>query len=164
MKIDKNKILHLTVVVFLISMTMLSAVSCNEDTTAGGFPECFVGTYVNTESSGARSIWNLHKDGNFSGESSTQQELNFSSELGSWKKTGNREAKIVLFDFSFDSDGFVKNIARADINITFLDENCEETKGSFQLRFFENGEDPFDINTYNGEVIEDTFTGRKLIL
>lgn len=145
-------------------MIILSSVSCNEDTKAGEFPECFVGTYINTESSGAQSIWNLSKDGTFAGESSTHEELNFGSELGSWKKTGSREAKIVLFDFSYGSDGVVKNIARADISITFQGENCEQTEGSFQLRFFKNGEDPLDISTYNGDVIEDTFTGRKLVL
>lgn len=164
MEINKNNIINLTIVIFITSMMMLLLASCNENTTADEFPECFVGTYINSESSGAHSIWNLSKDGSFSGESSTQEKLNFGSELGSWKKTGNREAKIVLFDFSYDSNGLLKNIARADINVTFTGENCEETKGSYQLRFFENGEDPLDINTYKGEVIEDTFTGRKLVL
>lgn len=84
--------------------------------------------------------------------------------MGSWVRTGNREAKIVLLDFSFDSEGAEANIARADITISFNGENCEETEGSFELRFFEDDEDPFDITSDDGEVIEDTFTGRKLLL
>ena len=90
--------------------------------------------------------------------------FNFSGQLGSWVRTDNREAKIVLLDFSFDSEGAEANIARADITISFNGQNCEETEGSFELRFFEDYEDPFDITSDDGEVIEDTFTGRKLLL
>lgn len=149
---------------FFLFIFVLYSTSCNKNTEASDFPDCFVGTYLNEEGSGAESIWNLHKDGTFSAVSSTQQELNFSGELGSWEQTGEREAKIVLLDFSFDSEGLPINIARADIGITFKGENCEETEGSFELRFFESGEDPLDINTDEGEAIQDTFTGRKLIL
>lgn len=49
--------------------------SCNDPSEASDFPDCFVGTYINQENSGARSMWNLYKDGNFSGESSTQELL-----------------------------------------------------------------------------------------
>lgn len=164
-KTDKTISKHIYLsIIFTIVCAGLFAVSCNHESEASDFPDCFVGTYINEESSGAKSMWNLYKDGNFSGESSTQEVLNFSGQIGSWIKTGNREAHIVLIDFSFDEDGVEKNIARADIDITFIGDNCEETEGSFELRFFEDGEDPLDISTDDGEVIEDTFTGRKLLL
>lgn len=147
-----------------ILFTAALLTSCDEPSDASEFPECFVGTYLNKEGSGADSIWTFHKGGTFSGESSTQEELNFSGQLGSWVRTGPGEARIVLLDFSFDDEGIESNIARADIDITFKGENCGETEGSFELRFFQEGEDPLDLSTYQGEVIEDTFTGRKLVL
>ena len=56
------------------------------------------------------------------------------------------------------------NIARVDIDITFKGDNCEEIEGSFELRFFDDNEDPFDITSDDGEVTEEAFTGRKLLL
>lgn len=164
-----NKCRHFSyrnsIVISLLAITAIFiAVSCDEQTRASEFPECFLGTYLNQEGSGAKSIWNLHKDGTFAGESSTQQSLNFSGQLGSWVRTGSQSALIVLLDFSFDDEGNFKNTARADISIFFSGDNCEETEGSFELRFFEEGEDPLDLSDYDGVVIEDTFTGRKLVL
>lgn len=159
----RNKLGMFCISILLITSAIIVS-SCDNNSEASDFPECFTGTYLNEEGSGAESIWNFHKDGTFTAVSSTQQELNFSGELGSWEQTGEREAKIVLLDFSFNNEGIAVNIARADIDITFTGENCEETEGSFELRFFESGEDPLDIDTDQGEVIEDTFTGRKLIL
>lgn len=153
---------------FLSAMLLLFSAalvaSCDDQSQASEFTECFVGTYLNREGSGADSIWTFHKGGTFSGESSTQQELSFSGQLGSWKQTGPDQAEIVMLDFSFDEEGIESNIARVDVNITFHGANCEETEGSFELRFFQDGEDPLDLSTYGGEVIEDTFTGSKLLL
>ena len=154
---------YLTILFSIIFICSLM-ISCNDSSEASDFPDCFVGIYINEEGSGAESIWNLYKDGNFAGQSSTEKVFNFSGQLGSWVRTGNREAKIVLLDFSFDSEGAEANIARADITISFNGQNCEATEGSFELRFFEDNEDPFDITSDDGEVIEDTFTGRKLLL
>jgi len=164
-KIDKTiSSYNYFLIIFSVICAGLFAVSCDHSSEASDFPDCFVGTYINEEGSGARSMWNIYKDGNFAGESSTQEVFNFSGQIGSWIRTGNREAHIVLIDFSFDEEGVEQNIARADIDITFNGDNCEETEGSFELRFFEDDEDPLDISTDDGEVIEDTFTGRKLML
>lgn len=153
---------NIAISLFLLISVVLS-ISCNGESGASEFPDCFTGTYINHEGSGARSIWNFYKDGNFLGESSTQEQLSFSGQLSSWQKTGSGEATVVLFDFSFDNSGSSSNIARGDIYIEFMGENCEETNGSFELRFFPNGEDPFDLSSYKGQILEDTFTGRKFI-
>lgn len=153
-----------SIAVISVLITAAILTSCDEPSDASEFPECFTGTYLNKEGSGTDSIWTFHKGGTFSGESSTQEELNFSGQLGSWVRTGPGEARVVLLDFSFDNDGIESNIARADIDISFKGDNCMETEGSFELRFFQEGEDPLDLPTYQGEVIEDTFTGRKLML
>jgi len=149
-----------------VLLTLCSAfiVACDNNTEASDFPDCFVGTYINQVGDGAENIWNLYKDGNFAGHSSTEEVFNFSGQLGSWVRTGNNEANIVFLDFSFDDEGVKSNIARVDINIAFKGENCEEIEGSFELRFFEDDENPLDITSDDGEVIEDTFTGSKLLL
>ncbi|NIU87430.1 MAG: hypothetical protein GWN56_09120 [Nitrosopumilaceae archaeon] len=138
--------------------------SCNNNTQAEDFPECFVGTYLNEEGSGAKSICNLSDDGTFNGQSSTEQVFNFTGQLGTWRSTGINTAEILMIDFSFDEEGNFANTARIDIEIEFNGENCEETEGSFQLRFFEEDEDPLDISTDTGDPIEDTFTGRKVTI
>lgn len=153
---------YLTAIVLLCFLTL--NISCNNDTVASEFPECFVGTYLNEEGSGTKSIWNLSDDGTFNGQSSTEQVFNFTGQLGTWRSTGINTAEILMIDFSFDDDGNFANTARIDIEIEFKGENCEETEGSFQLRFFEDDEDPLDVSTDTGDAIEDSFTGRKVII
>jgi hypothetical protein len=154
---------YLMLLPFLIFISLFLS-SCSNQTSASDFPDCFVGTYINQVGDGAENIWNLYKDGNFAGHSSTEEVFNFSGQLGSWVMTDNREAEIVFLDFSFDYEGVKSNIARVDIDITFKGDNCEEIEGSFELRFFEDDEDPLDISSDDGEVIKDTFTGSKLLL
>ncbi len=84
--------------------------------------------------------------------------------MGAWRSTSSTSAEILMLDFSFDDEGNFANTARIDIEIEFKGENCEETVGSFELRFFEEDEDPLDVSTDTGEVIEDTFAGRKVFL
>ena len=154
---------YFTLLPFLIFISLFLS-SCSNQTGASDFPDCFVGTYIIEQGSGTKRIWNLSNDGTIAGQSSAQEEFKFTGQLGSWTRTGNREAKIVLFDFSFNEGVVEANIARVDVIITFNGENCEEVEGSFELRFFDNNEDPFDITSDDGEVTEDAFTGRKLLL
>ena len=148
---------------FLIFISLFLS-SCSNQTGASDFPYCFVGTYIIEQVSGTKRIWNLSNDGTIAGQSSAQEEFKFTGQLGSWTRTGNREAKIVLFDFSFNEGVVEANIARVDVIITFNGENCEEVEGSFELRFFDDNEEPFDITSDDGEVIEEAFTGSKLLL
>ena len=151
----------LTIIILCLSTLLFS---CDNNTEASEFPECFVGTYLNDEGSGAKSIWNLSDDGTFTGQSSTEKVFNFTGQMGAWRSTGNRTAEILMLDFSFDDEDNFANTARIDIEIEFMGENCEETEGSFELRFFEEDEDPLDVSTDTGDAIEDTFTGRKVII
>ncbi len=155
---------HRLISLFIIFTISTILISCENDTQASSLPECLVGTYLNEEGSGTKSIWNLSSDGIFTGQSSTEKLLNFSGQMGTWTATGNREAKILMLDFSFDEDGEVANTARIDIQVEFSGEKCENINGSFEIRFFEDGEDPLNIYTDDGEPIDDTFTGRKVIL
>ncbi len=154
---------YLMLLPFLIFISLYLS-SCSKQTGASDFPDCFVGTYINEEGSGTKRIWNLSNDGTIAGQSSAQEEFKFTGQLGSSTRTGNREAKIVLFDFSFNEGVVEANIARVDAIMTFNGENCEEVEGSFDLRFFDDNEDPFDITSDDGEVIEEAFTGSKLLL
>jgi len=158
-----SKSIYLMFFPFLIFISLFLS-SCSNQTGASDFPDCFVGTYINKEGSGTKRIWNLSNDGTIAGQSSAEEDFNFTGQLGSWVSTGNREAKIILFDFSFDNGGVETIIARVDFIITFNGENCEEVEGSFELRFFDANEDPFDITSDDGEVQETAFTGRKLVL
>ncbi len=154
---------YLMLLPFLIFISRYLS-SCSNKTGASDFPDCFVCTYINEEGSGTKRIWNLSNDGTIAGQSSAQEDFNFTGQLGSWTRTGNREAKIVLFDFSFNQEGVGAIIARLDAIMTFNGENCEEVEGSFELRFFDDNEDPFNITSDDGEVIEEAFTGSKLLL
>ncbi|NIP38754.1 MAG: hypothetical protein GWO07_08440 [Candidatus Dadabacteria bacterium] len=158
---SKNKYLGTTVMILCFCSLLFS---CDNNTEASEFPECFVGTYLNEEGSGAKSIWNLSSDGTFTGQSSTEKVFNFTGQMGAWRSTGSNSAEILMLDFSFDEQGNFANTARIDIEIEFEGENCEETVGSFELRFFEEDEDPLDVSTDTGEAIEDTYTGRKVII
>jgi len=148
---------------FLIFISLFLSSRSNQ-TVASDFPDCFVGTYINKEGSGTKRIWNLSNHGTIAGQSSAEEEFNFTGQLGSWTRTGNREAKIVLLDFSFNQEGVGEIIARLDAIMTFNGENCEEVEGSYELRFFDDNEDPFDITSDDGEVTEEAFTGSKLLL
>jgi len=161
--ISKSNYLMLLPFLTFISLYLSS---CSNQTGASDFPDCFVGTYIIEEVSGEKRILNFSNDGTIAGQSSAEEELNFTGQLGSWIRTGNREAKIVLFDFSFaDVVGGEVIIARLDFIITFIGQICEEVAGSFELRFFDDNEDPFDITSDGGGVvIEDAFIGRKLVL
>lgn len=126
----------LLIYLFIIFTISTLLISCENDIHASSLPECLVGTYLNEEGSGARSIWNLSSDGTFTGQSSTEILLNFSGQMGTWTATGIREAKILMLDFSFDEDGEVENTARIDIDVEYSGENCETINGSFEIRFF----------------------------
>lgn len=157
-----KKIKKTAILLPLITVLSLSGISCDTDSMAQEFPECFTGTYLNTEGSGTKSLFTFTSEGNFIGTSSTQKLLNFSTEQGSWKSTGADSARAVFLDFTFGENDELENIARVDLEISFFGLNCEETEGSFEIRFFEEGEDPLDISTDTGEAISDTFTGRKI--
>lgn len=156
----KNKIYYILPFLLLL----ICNISCEENSIAQEFPECFTGTYLNVEGSGTQSLFTFTADGSFIGVSSAEQILNFSTELGSWIATSSDMAKAVFLDFSFGDAGELVNIARVDLDIEFTGNNCEETDGSFEIRFFEDNEDPLDISTDTGEVISDTFSGRKIVV
>ncbi len=153
----KDRIYYLLPVFFLLILN----ISCESDSQAQEFPECFSGTYLNIEGSDTQSLFTFTADGNLIGVSSAEKILNFSTELGSWVATSSDTAKAVFLDFSFGNAGELVNIARVDLDITFIGDNCEETEGNFEIRFFEDNEDPLDISADTGEAISDTFTGRK---
>lgn len=159
-----NKNTYKTAILFpLLIILSFSGISCDSDSMAQEFPECFTGTYLNTEGSGTQSLFTFTSEGNFIGTSSTQKVLNFSTEQGSWKSAGPDSARAVFLDFTFGENDELENIARVDLEISFFGLNCEETEGSFEIRFFQDGEDPLDISTDTGEAVSDTFTGRKIV-
>jgi hypothetical protein len=129
-----------------------------------GFPRSCAGTYLIQEGGGAKSLWTLEADGAFLATSSAQPSFNFSNQQGVWDKDGNRGAKAVLLDFSFDGSGTLINIGRVDIAIHTVGGGCANVAGTLSLRFFEAGEDPLNPSTDTGSAITDTFTGRRLTL
>ncbi len=149
---------------FLLVLALIFTLFANTETSHGGnkFPKCIVGTYLNTEASGTRSLWTLAKGGTFAATSSAQASLMFSNEQGTWKKVGKRQIEIVSLDFSYGANGELINIARVDITLIFKDNRCQETEGEFVLRFFEGGEDPLNPATNTGEPILGTFEGRRV--
>lgn len=156
----RYKAFYIIPILFLV----MSNISCEENSIAQEFPECFTGTYLNIEGSGTQSLFTFTADGNFIGVSSAEKVLNFSTELGSWIATSSDTVKAVFLDFSFGNSGELVNIARVDLDITFIGDNCKETQGSFEIRFFEDNEDPLDISTDTGKAITDTFSGRKIVV
>lgn len=153
-------------IIFVIPLLLLCSllISCESESAAQEFPECFTGTYLNIEGSGTQSLFTFTSEGNFISASSTQELLNFGTQLGSWIAMSGDTAKVVFLDFSFGENDELENIARADIDITFIGDNCEEIEGSFELRFFEENEDPLDISTDTGQAVTDNFSGRKIIV
>jgi hypothetical protein len=136
-------------------------IGCSATLLANGFPDDCVGTFLNQEGSGARSIWTLGAGGSFLGTSSTQKVFNFSNQQGVWESDGSGNVKAVLLDFSFDSNGALLNIARVDVVFHAVDHECDKIAGSFALRFFPPGQDPLNPNGV-GTTFTDTFTGRRL--
>ena len=123
---------------------------------------CLVGTYLIEEGSGTRGFWEFSKDGNFTGTSSAQPLLNFSTLQGMWKQTGKRTAKATVLDFSFDDQGNLINIARVDILMRGKGKKCQKVEGEFSLRFFEDGEDPLKPDTDTGKPFMDLFKGERI--
>ena len=152
-----NRFILLTVIVIILGALSYPSISF-----AGKFPKCYIGTYFIEEGGGTKSLWTLGERGTIIVTSSEQEELNFSTEHGSWEKSARRQAKSIMLDFSFREDGELINIARVDATINFIGSNCDEVEGSFTLRFFDNDEDPLNLDNSNGDPITDTFTGRKV--
>ena len=123
---------------------------------------CLAGTYLIEEGSGTRGLWEFSKDGNFTGTSSAQPLLNFSTLQGMWKPNGKRTAKAIVLDFSFDDQENLINIARVDILVRGEGKKCQKVEGEFSLRFFEEGEDPLQVETDAGEPFMDLFTGQRI--
>jgi hypothetical protein len=146
----------LTILFFVVALCPVS------NSLADTFPRCFIGTYLLEQGSGTMSLWTFGARGTIIVTSSAQEELNFSTEQGSWKKSARSQAKSTMLDFSFGEDGELINIARVDATINFLGSNCDEVEGSFSLRFFDNGQDPLNPDNSNGDTITDTFTGRRV--
>ena len=145
--------------VLIIILGVLSHPSISH---AGKFPKCFIGTYLIEEGSGTISLWTFGARGTIIVTSSEQKELSFSTEHGSWEKSGSRQAKSTMLDFSFGEEGELSNLARVDVTTNFIGINCDEVEGSFTLRFFDKDEDPLNPDNSNGEPISDTFTGRRV--
>ena len=152
-----NRFILLTAIVTIFGTLSYPTISF-----AGKFPKCYIGTYFIKEGSGTKSLWTLGARGTIIFTSSEQEELNFSTEHGSWEKSGSRQAKSKMLDFSFGEDGELINIARVDAVINFIGGNYDEVEGSFTLRFFDNDEDPLNLENSNGDPITDTFTGRRV--
>jgi hypothetical protein len=123
---------------------------------------CIVGTYLIEEGSGTRGLWEFSKEGNFTGTSSAQPLLNFSTLQGVWKSVRGGAAKATVLDFSFDDQGNLINIARVDIRIRGAGKKCQTLEGEFVLRFFEEGEDPLQPPTDTGDPYMDLFTGQRI--
>ena len=145
-----------------VLITILGALSYPSISYADKFPKCFIGSYLIEEGSGTMSLWTFGAKGTIIATSSSQKELSFSTEHGSWEKSARRQAKSTMLDFSFGEDGELVNIARVDATINFIGSSCDNVGGSFTLRFFDNGEDPLNPDSSSGEPITDTFTGRRI--
>ena len=79
-----------------------------------------------------------------------------------WKPNGKRTAKAIVLDFSFDDQENLINIARVDILVRGEGKKCQKVEGEFSLRFFEEGEDPLQVETDAGEPFMDLFTGQRI--
>lgn len=145
---------------FLLFLLVIPRVEPAE--AGGSYPGCFVGTFLIEEGNGTMSLWTFDKRGTLIINSSAQKALNFSTEQGAWKKSGTRMASAVALDFSFDENGELLNIARVDATVHYNGNQCGEIEGDFTLRFYESGEDPLDPDSDTGEIISDTFTGRRV--
>jgi hypothetical protein len=123
---------------------------------------CVTGSYLMQEGSGTRSLWTFAADGTFLGTSSAQPLLRFSDHHGSWKVVNDNEIHATFLDFSFDAQGALTNIARVDSTLT-IDGACQKLNGSFTVRFFEQGEDPFSPASDSGTPLTDTTSGQKIV-
>jgi len=150
------------IMILAIFFTVLGVLHFPELSHAAKFPKCFIGTYLIEEGSGTISLWTFGARGTIIVTSSEQKELSFSTEHGAWEKSGGRQAKSTMLDFSFGEDGKLTNIARVDATTNFIGSTCNEIEGSFTLRFFDKDENPLNPDNSNGEPITDTFTGRRV--
>ena len=125
---------------------------------------CFTGTYIFETASDSLSMWTFTRDGNVLVTSSVQKTLNFSDIQGVWKVADPGKVKSVLLDFSFNNTGEPINVARLDVTLRKTGKTCDELEGEFELRFFEDGEDPLDPSTDTGTPLSDTLHGRRLIV
>lgn len=147
---------------FAILILILAGLCYPFNSNADTFPKCFIGTYLLEEGDGTKSLWTFGARGTIIATSSSQKALSFSTEHGSWEKSGRKQAKSTMLDFSFGENGELINIARVDATINFNGKNCDEIEGEFTLRFFEPSQDSLNPENSNGEPITDTFTGRRV--
>ena len=148
--------------IFVI-LGMCNPPEARADSDEKNFKKCLVGTYLIEEGSGTRGLCEFNKDGNFTGTSSAQPLLNFSTLQGMWKQTGKRTVKATVLDFSNDDQGNLINIARVDILVRKDGKKCQRIEGEFSLRFFEEGEDPLKPETDTGSPFMDLFKGQRIL-
>ena len=161
---EKDIMTQLFAVGIFVILGMCNPLEARADSDEMKFKNCLVGTYLIEEGSGTRGLWEFNKDGNFTGTSSAQPLLNFSTLQGVWKQTGKRTAKATVLDFSFDDQENLINIARVDILIRGKGGKCRKVEGEFSLRFFEEGEDPLNPHTDTGKPFMDLFTGQRILV
>jgi hypothetical protein len=127
---------------------------------------CIPGSYLIVENSGSQSLWTFSSDGTVQSASSAQGAVNFSDAQGAWKQIRSGKAKLTMIDFNFSNSnvngGFPPaSVARVDATLEFS-KKCNEVHGIFEVRFFDETEDPLDPTTDSGAPIIDSFNGRRI--
>jgi hypothetical protein len=125
---------------------------------ANDVPEKIAGTYLVTESKGAKRLWTFTNDGNILSTSSAQEQFSFSDQKGTWHITDDGTISVLLMAFGFNEDKSVSYIARMAAELKF-DQDCKTFDGQFVLRKYQLTEDPMKPDTDTGDPIEDTFHG-----
>jgi hypothetical protein len=125
---------------------------------ASDMPEKIAGTYLVTESQGAKRLWTFTNDGNILSTSSAQEQFSFSDQKGTWRLTNDDTISVLLMAFGFNEDKSVSYIGRMEAELTF-DKDFKTFDGKFVLRKYQLTEDPMKPETDTGDPIEDTFHG-----
>jgi len=71
---------------------------------ANDVPEKIAGTYLVTESKGAKRLWTFTNDGNILSTSSAQEQFSFSDQKGTWHITDDGTISVLLMAFGFNED------------------------------------------------------------
>ena len=126
---------------------------------------CIPGSYLAQEGSGTHSLWTFTSDGTLQVASSAQWVFNFSDIQGTWRREGAYGVRAVALDFGFRPEPVGDGVppqwtTRIDVAIEFA-RDCQDFEGGFDLRFYEDGQDPLDPSAVSSSG-SDTVTARRI--
>lgn len=126
---------------------------------------CIPGSYLAAEGSGTRSLWTFSSDGTFQVASSAEKVFDFSHIQGTWERHGADSVRAVGLDFGLLPEPVGNGvppewITRIDVLLAFS-RDCGHFAGEFELRFYEEGEDPLEPTAVASDG-RDTVNGRRI--